>query len=95
MTDLDQFDFVKWDEIPNPAMRSGLEIYLTTGRIPGNFLQALLSNNLIDAFARADPTNLDLLQQWCWWMHGEFPSTAWGSRDKMLAWSKERQAKNA
>ena len=90
-----EFAHVKWDMIPNPAMRSGLGLYLTTGRLPGDFLQALLSNNLIDTFARADPTNFPLLQKWCWWMHGEFPYTAWGSKKKMLAWSKERKAKNA
>ena len=89
----EEFAHVKWDDIPNPAMRPGLEIYLTRGLLPGDFLQALLSNSLIDTFARADKTNHELIQEWCWWMHGEFPSKAWGDKVTMLAWSKERQAK--
>ena len=87
-----EFD-VKWDTIPNPAMRSGLELYLTRGLLPGDFLQALLSNSLTDTFARADETNGALIREWAKWIYWEFPSTAWGSKEIMLAWSKERQAK--
>ncbi len=90
MSENGEFSHVKWSTIPNPKMRKGLEIYLTTGRLPGDFLQALLSNNLIDAFGRADETNAPLLQKWCWWMHMEFPSFAWGDKATMLMYSKVR-----
>ena len=83
------YEHVNWDTIPNPAMEPGLKIYLETGQLPGDFLQALLSNNLIDVFARADTTNYKLIQDWCWWIHGEFPDNAWGDKATMMSWSEQ------
>ena len=88
-----EFDHMKWSTIPNPAMRSGLERYLTHGLLPGDFLSALLRNDLVDTFAHADRINSELIREWAKWIYWEFPSTAWGSKEIMLAWSKERQAK--
>ena len=89
-----KFDHIQWGQIPNHEMTAGLKRYLETGQLPGDFLQALLSNNLVDVFARADTTNYPLIQEWCWWIHGEFPSTAWGSKETMLAWSKSFDAEH-
>ena len=56
-------------------------------RIPtGDFLRAVLENNLREAFGRADDTNrrhLGEIVNWCYW---ELPSPAWGSPEKVRAW---------
>ena len=83
----EKFTHVNWETAPNQKMVLGLQMYLQTGRLPGDFLQALISNNLFDAMVRADDTNHGLLREWSQWMHCEFPPQAWGSREKMLAYS--------
>ena len=56
-------------------------------RIPtGDFLRAVLENDLRDACGRADDTNIRHLPgivSFCWW---QLPSPAWGSPSKVAAW---------
>ena len=61
--------------------------YIEEGRIPGSFLQAVLSNDLWSAFAQADEENREkLFQIVCWW-NNEAPGQCWGSKEKMRAWA--------
>ncbi|RKX65237.1 MAG: hypothetical protein DRP42_05075 [Tenericutes bacterium] len=60
--------------------------YIETHYLPGDFLQAVLANNLVMAFARADATNAAAMQQWASWLYNECPSQAWGSPEKIKAW---------
>ena len=56
-------------------------------RIPtGNFLYAVLTNNLKDSFGLADEENMrDLFEivQYCYW---NIPSKCWGSPEKVKVW---------
>lgn len=58
-------------------------------RIPtGDFLYAVLTNNLKDSFALADDENcrdLKEIVQYCYW---EIPSECWGSPEKVRVWLK-------
>lgn len=89
----EQWSHVNFDTIPNPAMRPGLERYLDTGQLPGDFLQALLHNSLTGFFSHADEINIELAREWAQWMHWEFPGNAWGSPEAVAAFSKQLEMK--
>jgi hypothetical protein len=67
-------------------MREGLLAYLRYGRPPGHFLQAVLSNDLFDAAARADHDNQRALYDYVFVLYNYAPSTAFGSRQKVAEW---------
>jgi hypothetical protein len=68
-------------------MMSAIKSYVEKGEIPGDFLQAVICNNLKDACGRADRENLRNLPAYVSYFFNEVPSTCWGSREKMLAWA--------
>ena len=56
-------------------------------RIPGgSFFTALVTNNLMESVARADAINVHFLKNYVDLMYNEFPSTAWGSPEKVSEW---------
>lgn len=64
-------------------MRDAMKMYLEHGVEPGGFLYAVLTNNLKEAFARADHINtqhLGNIVSYCMW---EIPSDCWGSVEKV------------
>lgn len=70
-------------------MRDGLRCHILQGRPTGGFLAAVLCNDLVGAFARADSENRHLigdycafLQKWC----GTVP--CWGSARIVEHWRK-------
>jgi hypothetical protein len=67
-------------------MMIALRAYVDEGKRPGNFLQAVLSNDLAAAVASADSENLDNLPAFVDFVYNELPSAAWRSREKMEAW---------
>ena len=79
------------DYVLLPAhLRGGMQRYLEEGMLPGQFLQAVLKNDLADAFARADVESMQAMVGIVAWLHMECPGTAWGSEEKIQAWAKER-----
>ena len=60
--------------------------YVLRGRPVGDFLQAVLENNLTESFGRADDTNRRCLFEICAWLYNWMPSNAWGSPAKYSAW---------
>ena len=69
-----------------PETLKGLMEYLHQKRPPGDFLRAVLENDLRMAFHRADSENKKDLEQivvWCLW---ELPSNSWGSPEKVADW---------
>ncbi len=74
-----------WAGIPGhcePSMRA----YLMRGQPVGSFLQAVLSNDLMDAAFRADSGNIAQLRTYALLLMGVFPDEAHGSRQKYNAW---------
>lgn len=56
-------------------------------RIPtGGFLQAVLENDLMEAFARADETSRANLFEIVCFVYNELPSNCYGSKDKVREW---------
>lgn len=73
------------DAIPARLIES-LERYIVERCPVGDFLRAVLSNDLRDAIGRADPTSLAAMQQLVALLHNEAPSACWGSPAKVAAW---------
>lgn len=73
-------------------MWGGLVRYLVHGLRPGDFLTAVLSNNLSEACAQADDTNRHHLFDYCFWLYNYAPADAWGNPDAVRYWlAKPRQ----
>lgn len=69
--------------------RQGLLDYLRYGIPPGHFLQAVLSNDLREACARADETNQRALYDYVFVLYNYAPSDAWGSPERVTDWIKQ------
>lgn len=67
-----------------PRMRERLEAYRDTGVPVGDFLQAVLSNDLTGAFMRADDENSEALGHIVAWVYENMPKNICGSRDAYL-----------
>jgi len=63
-----------------------LERYLNHGIMPGGFMTAVLENNLKEAFARADDTNIENMKNIVGYVYNNIPSDSWGSREAVNAW---------
>jgi len=69
-------------------MRNAAQLYVERGIKGGSFLTAVLSNNLVRAFQRADDGNTAAMLEWVRWLHNEAPRNCWGSEEKVAAWIK-------
>lgn len=68
------------------GMLDDLMAYVEHGYEPGDFLCAVISNDLTEACGRADDRNLHIIAAYVAWLYNEAPSTCWGSKAKMDAW---------
>lgn len=74
-----------------PMILEGLKRYIDQ-RVPtGDFLYAVLTNNLREAVFRADLHSELSLSKIVRWLHWEAPSQCWGSVEKVGAWLKDHQ----
>ncbi len=81
-----------------PRMMGGIERYIIEGIIPGQFLQAVICNDMKEAFGRADDENFHLMPAYVNYFYNEAPAPCWGSRKDMDTWAKlirERRKKDA
>ena len=67
--------------------REGMKRYIEHGIIPGDFLQAVICNNLVETFAIADDTNIKRLCDYAFFLYWDAPSPCWGSKKKMSEWA--------
>ena len=68
--------------------RESLDNYINR-RVPtGGFLEAILSNDLADSFARADKINAPLIGTYIKWIYNNAPHNCWGSREIVAKWLK-------
>jgi hypothetical protein len=71
--------------IPDYTM-AALQRYIRD-RVPtGGFLEAVLSNDLREACARADENNERVLPELVAYLYNEAPRNCWGSRELYKAW---------
>lgn len=57
----------------------------------GDFLHAVLANDLRDAFGRADEENCEALFHIAAYCYNEMPGASWGSPEKVQAWLNARK----
>jgi hypothetical protein len=69
-----------------------LRNYIKGEYLPGDFLQAVLRNDLREAAARADLYNRRRLFEYVQWLYNEAPSTCWGSAEKVFQWIRGNDA---
>lgn len=69
-------------------IHNAIRAYVDNHRRPGQFLQAVIRNDLAEAVARADGENLTNLIAIVGYFYNEAPGTCWGSKEKLEAWLK-------
>ena len=68
-------------------MMPGIGRYVKHGVIPGNFLQAIICNDLKNSFMFADDENVENIAAYVGYFYNEVPANAWGSHETMLKWA--------
>lgn len=68
-------------------MAGGLARWIEHGVLPGEFLQAVLRNDLREAVGRADAENLAALPAYIGYLYNEAPGGCWGSLEHMTKWA--------
>ena len=74
--------------VPYHTLES-LKLYISDGIPPGGFLTAVLENDLMGAFGRADSQNAAALFDICAYIHNCVPYRAHGSPERVRAWITE------
>ena len=72
-------------------IKGDIERYVFYGLLPGSFLTAVLTNDLIEAVNRADEESLTHLGPIVKFVYNEIPSTCWGTKMKVAQWNKKKQ----
>ena len=65
---------------------ASLKRYVERGTQPGQFLQAVLSNDLREAVGRADAEAMASLRRFVQFCHCDLPSPCWGNQTKVQEW---------
>ena len=68
-------------------MKASIERYVIGHVEPGDFLCAVIDNDLSSACMRADDENLENLPAYVAYFYNDAPSSCWGSKEKRLAWT--------
>ena len=81
--------------VPEDILES-ISRYIVDGVPPGQFLRAVLENNLTEAVCRADQDNLAALGGIVLFAYNHLPATCWGKPEKVAEWlamcAQEREA---
>lgn len=77
------------EHIPE-RMIPGLVRYIEDGIMPGDFLQAVLRNDLKEACAMADDENQALIWDYAYVLYNYAPSDCWGSPERVQRWIEAR-----
>ena len=73
----------------------GLVDYIDHGHLPGDFLTAVLTNDLKMSVGRADEHSLACLSHIVGYLYNECPSNRWGSEEAVYWWMETQQIKRA
>jgi len=72
-------------------IQATLERYVNDRCPTGGFLHAVLSNDLMEACARADMHNQRRLPEIATYIYNNLPMISWGSPEKVDAWLKREE----
>ena len=82
---------INYQRLP-PHLQGGVVRYIEQGTPPGDFLTAVITNNLRLAVGHADDISLAALPEIVRFFHNESPSGCWGTPEKMKLWMKKKGA---
>ena len=86
---MSEFNYIDVSALPE-HMQGAVRRYLNDGIMPGDFLTAALSNDLVHSYGLADETNRAAMRTWAEWLWMECPGQAWGSPEKVSKWCRQR-----
>jgi len=66
-----------------PRMQGGIIRYYENGIPPGDFLTAVINNDLKEALGRADDENKHILFEYVLWFYNNAPMGSWGRANAM------------
>ena len=69
-----------------PNTQSQIDEYVKQKCPPGSFVYAVLTNNLVNAVAKADDVNILYLRDIILYVYNDIPSACWGSREAVEEW---------
>lgn len=72
-------------------IRESIDAYVQTGRPTGDFLHAVLANDLMEAVGRADVYNLEALPHICAYLYNDVPASCHGSYDTVKDWLERKR----
>jgi hypothetical protein len=79
-------EMIPTSELCPKGIQESLHLYIDRGIPPGDFLQAVLVNDLKEAVGRADINNAAVLCHIVAYCYNCIPSASWGSEEKVRAW---------
>ena len=79
---------IDYEALPE-HIRAGVQRYVERGIIPGDFLQAVICNNLKESFERADDINQNRMFDIVKFFYNEVPGSCWGSKERMMKWNEK------
>lgn len=74
-------------------LHRGLVNYVENGIRTGNFLYAVLTNDLKDACARADDSSKHAIYEVVQWLYNHAPSACWGNVENVSNWLKKAEGR--
>ena len=84
--------FYTFNEFAIPDRMGGaITRWIENGIMPGDFLTAVLRNDLREAVGMADDENMCNLPAYVGYFYNEAPPNCWGSPEKVAAWAKKFQ----
>jgi hypothetical protein len=85
---------IDYDSIPE-ATKTTIDNWVKFALPPGSFCEAVLCNDLQEAFACADRYNIDAMHSIVGYVYNRIPSACHGSHDKFNAWAARVRAERA
>jgi hypothetical protein len=82
----------QWSRIPERTIKA-LKRWEQYGVEPGQFLTAVLCNDLVGAVNRADDDNAPVLRLIVLYVYNELPGNCWGSYQIMQDWRDKHEDK--
>lgn len=82
---MDEHNELNPDRPVREHIKEALSAYAFAGHRLGDFLTAVVSNDLMNAMGRADSYNRATIFQITSYIYNELPSTCWGSPEKVAA----------
>ncbi len=73
-------------ELIEPRFKQSIDYYVQHGCQPGHFLTAVLENDLVGAFGRADYEAMENLKHIIAYCYNKIPSDCWGSKERVSQW---------